>query len=71
MTDLSVQASKEILAADGTPLKEKLAQTNRKRRHRAFALVIPLLLFVLITFRYDPQLRIRPKGSANVLFALN
>ena len=50
MTDLSVQASKEILAADGTPLKEKLVQTNRKRRRRALALVIPLLFFVLITF---------------------
>ena len=39
-----------ILAADGTPLKEKLQQTNRRRRMHSFALVFPLLIFVLITF---------------------
>ena len=39
-----------ILAADGTPLKEKLQQTNRRRRIHSFALVFPLLIFVLITF---------------------
>ncbi|MBL94367.1 MAG: Spermidine/putrescine transport system permease protein PotB [Alphaproteobacteria bacterium MarineAlpha3_Bin5] len=40
----------QILAADGTPLKVKLAQTNRRRRLRAIWLVTPLLLFVGITF---------------------
>ena len=40
----------KILAADGTPLKDKLAQTNRKKRLRAFSLVLPLLFFVIITF---------------------
>ena len=39
-----------ILAADGTPLKDKLRQTNRRRRIHSFALVCPLLIFVLITF---------------------
>jgi len=39
-----------ITAADGTPLKRKLAQANRRARLRATLLVAPLLLFILITF---------------------
>jgi len=39
-----------LTAADGTPLKKKLAQANRRARLRATLLVAPLLLFVLITF---------------------
>ena len=50
MSNNSLSLGKEILAADGTPLKEKLAETNRRRRFRSFALVFPLLIFVLVTF---------------------
>jgi len=39
-----------ILAADGTPLDKKLAQVTRRARIRAFLLVAPLLVFVLIFF---------------------
>ncbi|MGF1550948.1 MAG: ABC transporter permease [Paracoccaceae bacterium] len=39
-----------LLAADGTPLKASLARALRREKLRAFALVAPLLLFVLITF---------------------
>jgi putative spermidine/putrescine transport system permease protein len=39
-----------MLAADGTPLKASLARAERRARLRAFALVAPLLLFVLVTF---------------------
>ena len=39
-----------ILAADGTPLKKKLAQTLFRSRARAFGLVFPLLAFILISF---------------------
>ncbi|UYV37137.1 hypothetical protein N4R57_19615 [Rhodobacteraceae bacterium D3-12] len=39
-----------IIAADGTPLKKKLAQTLFRSRVRAFGLVFPLLAFILIAF---------------------
>ncbi len=39
-----------ILAADGVPLKTKLNKANRRRRLKALGLVVPLFLFILITF---------------------
>ena len=39
-----------ILAANGTPLKVSLRKALRVRRLRAIALVLPLFIFVLITF---------------------
>ena len=39
-----------LVTADGTPLKAALQRSQRQARWRAFALVAPLLLFVLITF---------------------
>lgn len=39
-----------VRAADGTPLKLKLRQTERRERIRALTLVAPLFLFILITF---------------------
>ncbi len=39
-----------LLAADGMPLDKKLAQVTRRARIKAFMLVAPLLLFVLIFF---------------------
>jgi putative spermidine/putrescine transport system permease protein len=39
-----------ILAADGTPLKVSLRKAERVRRLRAIALVLPLFVFVLVSF---------------------
>jgi putative spermidine/putrescine transport system permease protein len=39
-----------ITAADGTPLKTKLRQTQRRMKLRAFWLVLPLFAFIMITF---------------------
>lgn len=39
-----------MLAADGTPLKQSLDRALRRQKIRAFALVAPLLLFVMLTF---------------------
>lgn len=44
------QTSQGIALADGTPLKVALARADRRARRRAFLLVAPLLLFVLVTF---------------------
>ena len=46
MTD----ASGPLLAADGTPLKRKLAQAMFRSRARAFGLAFPLLAFIIISF---------------------
>ncbi|MFC3528795.1 ABC transporter permease [Paracoccus mangrovi] len=39
-----------LKTADGQPLAKALARSSRRARRRAFLLVLPLLLFVLITF---------------------
>ena len=39
-----------LTTADGTPLKRALGVAQRRARWRAFLLVVPLLVFVLITF---------------------
>ncbi|RDC74999.1 ABC transporter permease [Rhodovulum sp. 12E13] len=39
-----------LLAADGSPLKKSLQRSLRRQKLRAFGLVAPLLLFVLVTF---------------------
>ena len=39
-----------LTTADGTSLKTSLARSQRAARRRAFLLVLPLLLFILITF---------------------
>ena len=55
-------------AADGTPLKTKLRQAERREVVRAFALIAPLFLFIVISFLipiiimlknafYDPDVR--------------
>lgn len=58
----------EILAADGTPLKQALRKSQAAERRRAFGLVAPLLIFLLIVFLvpictmiwrsvYNPEIR--------------
>ncbi len=37
-------------AADGTPLKQKLAQTMRRQQLQALALIAPLFLFIVLSF---------------------
>jgi len=39
-----------ILAADGTPLKKKLAQSMFRTKLRAFGLVCPLLALIISAF---------------------
>ena len=39
-----------VLAADGTPLKRSLNRAMRRQKLRALALVLPLLVFVLVSF---------------------
>ncbi|KAA0913295.1 ABC transporter permease [Aquicoccus porphyridii] len=43
-------ANQLLTTADGKPLKSALARAERRARHRAFLLVLPLLAFILITF---------------------
>lgn len=43
-------ASETLLAADGTPLKQKLAQSLFRSRMRAFGLVLPLLALIMSSF---------------------
>jgi putative spermidine/putrescine transport system permease protein len=46
MTD----ATAALTTADGRPLKDALARSQRRARGRAFLLVLPLLLFILVSF---------------------
>jgi putative spermidine/putrescine transport system permease protein len=39
-----------VRAADGTPLKKRLARALRREKLRSFLLIAPLLLFILVTF---------------------
>ena len=39
-----------LTTADGRPLKEALATAQSRARRKAFLLVLPLLVFVLLTF---------------------
>lgn len=47
MTDLTAPS---LTTADGRPLKKALAEAGARARRRAFLLVAPLLLFVVVTF---------------------
>ena len=49
MSDMTEQNG-PLLAADGTPLKRKLAQAMFRSRARAFGLVFPLLAFIVVAF---------------------
>lgn len=51
MTDATMSKGEApLLAADGMPLKEKLARTTRRMKMRAFLLTVPLVLFLLVSF---------------------
>jgi len=46
----TVQNDEILTAADGTPLRVALARATRRAKWRAFALVAPLLIFIIVTF---------------------
>ena len=50
MTDSTSETKGRLLTTDGRPLKAALARAEARARRRAFLLVLPLLLFVLVTF---------------------
>jgi putative spermidine/putrescine transport system permease protein len=49
---MAIAESAHLLTIDGVPLKTRLAQAERSRKLRAVALVLPLFLFVVLTFLY-------------------
>ena len=57
-----------ILAADGVPLDKKLAQVTRQARTKAFLLVAPLLVFVLIFF-VAPIMQMLRLSTGDVMIA--
>ena len=48
--EVKITSNTEILTTDGIPLKASLRKTERKNKIKAFLLVFPLLLFIIITF---------------------
>ena len=50
MADSQTASLEPITAADGTPLKKKLAEALFRSRVRAFSLVVPLFAFVMASF---------------------
>ncbi len=50
MADSTTNTDIGLTTADGKPLKQALAYAQARSRRRAFFLVLPLLLFVLVTF---------------------
>ena len=45
-----MSSEQKILSTDGIPLEESLKQAERKNKIKAFLLVTPLLLFLIITY---------------------
>ncbi|MGI9485594.1 MAG: ABC transporter permease [Geminicoccaceae bacterium] len=71
MTDMTAPASiSPVLAADGTPLRKKLAQALFVSRLRALGLVAPLLLFIVASF-IIPILLLLWQGVSNNTYAKN
>lgn len=50
MTSVPINSDNIMRAADGTPLKQKLAQAQRQAQLKALALIAPLFLFIVISF---------------------
>jgi putative spermidine/putrescine transport system permease protein len=50
MADMTLREPAGLSTADGTPLKSALARAQRRAQWRALGLVLPLLIFVLLTF---------------------
>ena len=67
-TSEAVDNQRTLIAADGTPLKQKLAQALFVSRLRAFGLVTPLLLFIICLF-VVPILSFMTRGVHNDTYA--
>lgn len=50
MAQMTETAAPILTTADGTPLKQALARATRRNKLRAFLLVAPLVVFILVTF---------------------
>ena len=48
--EVIISTADQILTTDGVPLKVSLKKAERKNKIRAFLLVFPLLLFIIVTF---------------------
>ena len=48
--EVNISTADQILTTDGIPLKVSLRKTERKNKIKAFLLVFPLLLFIIVTF---------------------
>ena len=48
--EVNISTADQILTTDGIPLKVSLRKTERRNKIRAFLLVFPLLLFIIVTF---------------------
>ena len=48
----AASATASIITVDGVPLKTQLNRANRRRRIRAVLLVVPLFIFILISFLF-------------------
>ena len=48
--EVNISTVDQILTTDGIPLKISLKKTERKNKIKAFLLVFPLLLFIIVTF---------------------
>ena len=68
MVDSQTAPSGPITAADGTPLKKKLAQALFRSRVRAVSLVVPLFAFVMVSF-VIPILALMWQGVYNDRFS--
>ncbi len=61
---MAIAETAPLLEIDGVPLKVKLARAERTRKLRAMGLVLPLFLFVVLTFLY-PLLVMTLKSVTN------
>jgi putative spermidine/putrescine transport system permease protein len=59
-----------LTTADGRPLKDALASAQRRAKVRAFLLVLPLLVFILVTFLW-PILQMLHQSAYNPKFSAN
>ena len=48
--EANISTAEQILTTDGIPLKDSLKKTEKRNKIKAFLLVFPLLLFIIVTF---------------------
>jgi putative spermidine/putrescine transport system permease protein len=70
MADVSASGPILLTTADGRPLKEALARAQGQAKRRAFMLVLPLLLFIVITFLW-PIAQVLHQSAYNPKFSDN